>query len=174
MSNITPDFQKIAKDLIKDAQTIAEVEMINFIMSNFENQSFTDVTSVPWEQRKSGADPGRALLVKSVSLRDSVKITESTPNRIVATADAKHASIHNEGGTITIPVTAKMKKWFWYMYKKTRDEKYKKMAFTKKKHFIIKMPKRQFMGDSKTFIENLEKKFFVVIAERFKQHLNSN
>ena len=64
MDNI-PDFQNIAKQLIKDAQTIAEVEMINFIMSNFEKQGFTDVSFVPWEPRKGGSDPGRAILVKS-------------------------------------------------------------------------------------------------------------
>ena len=34
------NFNKIVAQLIKDAQTIAEVEMINFVMANFERQGF--------------------------------------------------------------------------------------------------------------------------------------
>jgi phage gpG-like protein len=168
MSNNIPDFHAIARQLIADAQTIAEVEMINFIVGNFEKQGFTDTSFTPWQQRKNNDDAGRAILVKSAALRDSISITEANDKRIVATATAKYAAIHNEGGVVNIPVTPKMKKWFWYMYKRTRNEKYKLMALTKKSHFTFTMPKRQFMGDSQAFMKIIEDKFFNMIAERFK------
>lgn len=163
-----PDFQKIAQDLVRDAQTIAEVEMINFVMGNFEKQGFTDASFVAWQARKNNSDAGRAILTKSGGLRDSVKISESNSSRIVMAATAKHAALHNEGGTVNIPVTAKMRKYFWFMYKKTKNPKYKGMALTKKSHFTFVMPKRQFMGDSKVFMSFIEEKFFSLIAERFK------
>lgn len=169
MSNKIPDFQKIGKELIKDAQTIAEVEMVNFVMSNFEKQGFTDSGFKAWEKRKNNADPGRAVLVKSGALMDSVKITESNPERVVLSASAKHAQIHNEGGTINIPVTDKMRKYFWFMYKRTEEGKWKGMALTKKSHFNVKIPKRQYMGDSISFNKNIENLFFKAIVERFKQ-----
>lgn len=170
MSNKIPDFQKIGKELIRDAQTIAEVEMVNFVMSNFEKQGFTDRGFTPWHKRKNNADSGRAILVKTGGLRDSIKITESNPDRVVLSATAKHAQIHNEGGTINIPVTDKMRKFFWYMYKRTKEGKWKGMALTKKSHFNVKIPKRQFMGPSKTFDTHIENLFFKAIVERFKQH----
>ncbi|MEH6406659.1 MAG: hypothetical protein V7767_05200 [Leeuwenhoekiella sp.] len=173
MQNKIPDFKAIGKELIKDAQTIAEVEMINFILSNFEKQGFTDTGFVPWQGRKNDADPGRAILVKSAELRDSAHISESTPERVVATASAKHAQIHNEGGIVNIPVTKKMRGYFWYMYKRTGQDKWKGMALTKKTHFTFTIPKRQFMGESHSFNLHIESLFFKTIATRFKAHLNT-
>lgn len=174
MSNSLPDFKKIGEELVKDAQTIAEVEMINFIMGNFEKQGFTDTGFTAWQGRKEDADPGRAILVKSAQLRDSVKITESSPQRVVASATAKHAEIHNEGGVVNIPITKKMRKYFWFMYHRTEDEKFKAMALTKKKAFSFRMPKRQFMGGSVTFNKHIEDLLFKSITNRFKSHLNTN
>ena len=174
MQNKIPDFKALGQKLIKDAQTIAEVEMINFIMGNFEKQGFTDTGFTAWEGRKNDADPGRAILVKSAELRDSVKITESSPDRVVATATAKHAELHNEGGVVNIPVTKKMRGYFWFMYKKTGEAKWKAMALTKKSHFSFRMPKRQFMGDSHTFNLHIENLFFKAIATGFKAHLKTD
>ncbi|WP_264521189.1 phage virion morphogenesis protein [Flavobacterium sp. N1994] len=163
-----PDFNGVAKKLIKDAQTIAEVEMINFIMGNFEKQGFMDGSLQPWQARKGNTDSGRAILTKSSALRDSISISSSSSKRVVATATAKHAKIHNEGGILKIPVTAKMKKYFWYMFKKTGQSQYRAMALTKKSYFEIKMPKRQFMGDSATFRATIQNKFIKMIESRFK------
>jgi len=174
MSNKVPDFQKIAKQLIEDAQTIAEVEMINFVMGNFEKQGFTNASFEPWEQLKNAEDADRAILRKDLTLFDSISVTESNAERVVVSAAAKHASIHNEGGMVNIPVTKKMRKFFWAMYYKTKKEKWKGMALTSKTHFSFKMPKRQFMGDSISFNEHIEDLLFKAITNRFKQHLNTN
>jgi phage gpG-like protein len=163
-----PDFNDVAKKLIKDAQTIAEVEMINFIMGNFEKQGFMDGSLHPWQGRKGSTDSGRAILTNTAALRDSIDISSSSSKRIVATATARHAKIHNEGGILRIPVTAKMRKYFWFMYKKTGQSQYKGMALTKKSFFEIKMPKRQFMGDSATFRATIQSKFIKMIESRLK------
>lgn len=168
MLDKVPDFAKIGRQLIDDAQTIAEVEMINFVMGNFEKQGFLDGTLQPWEQRKNDDEPGRAILTKSASLRDSIKITESSTQRVVVGSNARYAQIHNEGGIINIPVTAKMRKFFWYKYKETGAAKYKGMALTKKTHFVVNMPKRQFMGTSIAFNTLIDAKFKKMIVQRFK------
>jgi phage gpG-like protein len=164
----TPNFDKIAKQLILDAQTIAEVEMINFIMANFERQGFLDASVQPWQERKDSSDVGRAILTKSGALRDSNKLISSSTKRVVVGSDSKYAKIHNEGGVINIPVTAKMRKFFWYKYIETGEGKYKGMALTKKTHFSVTIPKRQFMGESITFSRDIDTKFIKMIERRFK------
>lgn len=173
MQTKLPDFKKIGQDLIRDAQTIAEVEMINFVLGNFENQGFTDGSFVPWEQRKGNSDVGRALLKKDMTLFDSIEVTESSPEGVTVSAGADHAEIHNEGGLVNIPITKKMRKFFWAMYYQTKEPKWKGMALTTKRAFSFKMPKRQFMGNSESFNQHIERLLFKSIESRFKQHLNS-
>ncbi|MEO6176956.1 MAG: phage virion morphogenesis protein [Flavobacterium circumlabens] len=164
----SPNFIEIGRKLIRDAQTIAEVEMINFVMGNFERQGFLDKSVQPWQERQNNSDPGRAILTNSGALRDSVKISTSSEKRVIASSNSKYAKIHNEGGTMNIPITPKMRKYFWYMYKETGEGKYKGMALTKKTHFVVKMPKRQFMGPSEAFNNLIDAKFKKMILERFK------
>lgn len=168
MLDQTPDFKNIARLLIKDAQTIAEVEMINFIMANFERQGFLDSSIKPWQGRMDGSDSGRAILTNTSALRDSIKIGESSPKRVRATSDSKYARIHNEGGIVNVPVTERMRKYFWFMYKSTGNIKFKMMALTKKTHFTFTMPQRQFMGPSAAFNKIIEAKFLKAIETRFK------
>lgn len=162
-----PNFIEIGKKLIVDAKTIAEVEMINFVLGNFEKQGFMDATLQPWAERKT-TDAGRAILTKSAALRDSIIVTQSNTKRVVVGSSSAYAKIHNEGGIINIPVTAKMRKFFWFKYKTTGDSKFKGMALTKKTSLVINMPKRQFMGNSIAFNNLIEAKFQKMIIQRFK------
>ena len=170
-SNEIPDFKKIGEQLIKDVQTLAEVEMINFVMSNFEKQGFTDSGFTPWAFRKDNKDPGRAILIKDSTLMDSIEVTESSPDKVVVSASAEHAHIHNEGGRVNIPITKKMRQFFWFRFWTTQDPKFRAMALTKKKAFSFTMPQRQFMGNSESFNRHIETLFFKTIEQRFKQHL---
>lgn len=168
MLDNVPDFDKIAKQLIVDAQTIAEVEMIKFVMANFERQGFLDASLQPWQERKGGSDHGRAILTKTGALRDSNKLISSSTKRVIVGSDSRYAKIHNEGGVINIPVTAKMRKFFWYKYKETGNGMYKGMALTKKTHFTVTIPKRQFIGPSISFNRDIDAKFIKMIERRFK------
>jgi hypothetical protein len=48
----------------------------------------------------------------------------------------KYAAIHEYGGTI--PITAKMRRFFWYKYALTHDEMWRNMALTKKASITVK------------------------------------
>lgn len=178
-----PNFKEIAKQLILDAQTIAEVEMINFVMGNFEKQGFLDSSLTPWQERSIDDDQGRAILTKNGALRDSIKITSSSTTRIVVGTDSKYAKIHNEGGKIQIPITKKMRKYFWYKYYTIADKSgnirsgsaseasmYKAIALSRKSHLTVKIPKRQFIGESVSFNRLIDAKFIKMIERRFKTH----
>lgn len=52
------------------------------------------------------------------------------------------AAIHHFGGRWQVPVTDRMRRFFWYMHKRTKDDKYKAMALSKKTRFTITMPAR--------------------------------
>jgi phage gpG-like protein len=91
-----------------------------------------------------------------------------------------YAAIHNEGGTISVPVTAKMKRFAWAKYyeasgrKRTKDgkthkrrkplspqeseaaEAWKRLALTKKTSLRITIPRRQFMGNSLELRQKLQ------------------
>jgi hypothetical protein len=62
-----------------------------------------------------------------------------------------YSNIHQEGGTIparTIQITDKMRKFFWFMWGLTSDDKYKAMALTRKTEFhipAVKMPQRPYL-----------------------------
>lgn len=85
-------------------------------------------------------------------------------NSIIITTDRVYAQIHNEGGTI--PVTQKMKRFFWAKHKEAKEnnnselaEQYKYMALAT----TITIPKRQFIGNS-TSMNN-------TITQKIKAHL---
>lgn len=101
-------------------------------------------------------------------LRDSIEVAEKTNHSITIGSYVQYAQIHNEGGTIHIPITPKMKKYFWAMYQKTKDEKWKYMALTKKQNISLKFPKRQFMGYSATLMKILDEELKKYIEKSFK------
>lgn len=165
----TPNFNTFAKEMIKEAITIAEKEAVNFFKESFFKQGFTDISFQKWEDRKQpDYRPGRAILQDSGTLRDSIETASKTSNSITIGSYAQYAKIHNEGGTISLPVTKKMRKYFWGMYRETKNEKWKYMALTKKNNLVIKMPKRQFMGNSATLMRLLDAELKKDTLERFK------
>lgn len=56
-----------------------------------------------------------------------------------------YANIHERGGTITVTVTSKMRRFFWAKYSETGDEKWKHMALTQKTQFTIKIRPRPYL-----------------------------
>ena len=134
----------------------------------FQKQGFTDRSFEPWQKRSHDNREGGAILVKSANLRNSIRILERSQSRIVFGSNSPYAQIHNEGGTINVTLTAKARKFFWFMYYATNDARYKWMAISKKDHLTIKIPKRQFMGDSVTLNTTVENWLKTEIEKRFK------
>lgn len=137
-----------------------------FFKQSFINGGFTDKSLKKWPKRKGGArNDGRALLVDRAVLKRGLRIKQVDSNGGIIGVDEgiKYAEIHNQGGDI--PLTPKMRRFFWAMYfkhgggdKKLRKSKlaqfYLGLAISKKDSITI--PQRQFIGDSKT----LEKKLY--------------
>lgn len=152
-----PDFKKIAEDALKDLpQDVAERARA-FFLSSFHKQGFTDTSFIPWVKRSNTA-LSHKILSNSLALRNSVKIKQATLKCIEISAGEglPYAAIHNNGGTITVRVTDKMKKYFWAMFYKTGDAYWQNAALTTKTNFVIQIPKRQFIGESDTLNKNID------------------
>jgi len=162
-----PDFNAMGAKLVYDALRYAGVTGKNFFKDSFPNQGFTDKSFQKWEERAGDIDPGRRILTKSAFLENSVEY-ELNGMKIIYFSDAEYADIHNNGGVINIRVTEKSRKYFWYMYYKTKKQFWKNMALTKKDMFTVTIPKRQFLGHSETLMSNLDEWLLNTILKRFK------
>ena len=176
-----PDFENIVKGIVRNIKITAKVEGENFFKQSFNRQGFLDGNLTQWPKRK-GEDDGRAVLVKSGKLSRSIK-GFNKGNSIVFGTDGNvpYAEIHNNGGVIT--VTQKMKKYFWAQYiKATGGQKEnksatiisQKAAFFKRMAMMkvgsqIKIPKRQFIGESKTLMKDLNKCFIDIVNNEIKK-----
>lgn len=167
--NKIPDFEGMSRKLQSDLVRYAAVEGVNFFQDSFYNQGFTDVAYEAWQGRKNNVDPGRKILIQSSFLLNSVQVFSKSRKRIVFGSDADHAEIHNNGGTLKIRLTKKSRGYFWYMYKATGKGMWKALALTKKQFLTIKIPKRQFIGESRTFLNQIDTWVINAIQKRFKQ-----
>lgn len=151
-----PDFSKMAKEALKDAPKDVSQRARAFFMSSFIKEGFTDASFIPWVKRKDTET--HKILSRSLILRNSINIDQADLKRIKISAGngIPYAAIHNNGGTIQVPVTKRMRNYFWYLHKKTGDHYWKNAALTKKSHFLIRIPKRQFIGDSYTLMQNID------------------
>lgn len=161
----TLDFQAMAKQLSNNLAPKIAQEAKAFFRSSFDKGGFTDYGFHKWEDRKD--ESLHKILFKSHALRDSIRIKSQTPERIevIAGEGIPYAEIHNKGGIINVTLTPKARKFFWYMYKKTDNDKWKWMAITKKERLVIHMPKRQYIGQS----GELNRHIGIIIDARIKE-----
>ena len=167
MINETPDFNAMWQTVKRDIVDIAATEAQHFFEDSFENQGFTDVALEPWKQKKT-AD-GYKILLRTGYLKNSIQVFEKSEKRIVIGSDAEYAEIHNNGGTLLITNTRKAKRFFWFMYKATGQMQWKYMAMSNKPQFSIPIPKRQFIGESQTLMNRLDKELKTLIKQRFNK-----
>lgn len=153
----TPNYESMAREIFKNISPKVAQKARAFFLQSFIKQGFTDTSFIPWVKRVD-ALPHKTLQ-QSLTLKNSLHIAEQSPEKVVISAGEKlsYAAIHNEGGTITVKVTEKMRKYFWAMYYRTQDSRYKWMALTEKETLTIHIPKRQFIGESYTLDKQLEK-----------------
>ena len=155
------------KTLSSSPRVIARLA-INFMEENFEKGGFQSAEGKvdKWEPRKNDDGSGRGVLIGKQSGRlqksgtvfraDDKAVVVGVPDNI-----AEYGRVHNEGGTVRPRVTEKMKKFAWFKYKESgnKNQFWKNLALTKKKRLNIKMPKRQFLGNSPV-LSNRIIKFF--------------
>lgn len=153
----TPNFESMAREIFKSISPKVAQKARAFFLQSFIKQGFTDTSFIPWVKRMDTLP--HKTLQQSLTLKNSLRIAEQSPEKVVISAGEKlsYAAIHNEGGMITVKVTEKMRKYFWAMYYKTQNSCYKWMALTEKETLTIHIPKRQFIGESYTLDKQLEK-----------------
>lgn len=123
--------------------------------------------------KRASANNG-TLLSSRNHLFNSIKYIPGD-GRVVVSNSLVYAPIHNWGGTVSPTVTPKMRRFAWYMYYKTSGRKtkgdtgkkkgkqggsskasvspqaafWRNLALTKKTKLSIRMPQRQFIGESR-------------------------
>lgn len=153
---------------------------LTFFKNSFRNQGFTDESLVKWKARSGGPrNNGRGVLTDKGVLRRAVMILRADARGALISVDesVKYAEIHNNGGDI--PITPKMRRFFWAMYYKAGGgvkgmdpddvPEFAKfwlgMALTKEQK--ISIPKRQFIGDSATLEKQLIEYFEKEVTKLF-------
>jgi phage gpG-like protein len=176
--NKVPDFSQMANELKKNVSRYAAGEAEKFFKDSFVKGGWSDTSFTAWKP-SSTPMAGYRTLFKSGKLMRSIRRKEETLQRIVLENDLEYSEIHNEGGVIT--VTPQMKKFFWAKYyefggkkkgKNNAKSDFCKYMALKKAGSKIKIPKRQFMGESRTMMNIFETWFKGEIKVVFKQHLN--
>lgn len=165
MNKHADDFDELLKGYkAKKLQLMRQVAAIalTFFKTSFVNQGFTDGSLQKWKARSGGPkNKGRAILVDRAILKRGIRIKSVTYNESKIGVDPaiKYANIHNEGGSI--PITPNMRRFFWAMFykfgganKKPPEQAiyWRNLALTKQTE--IQIPKRQFIGDSRTLDKN--------------------
>lgn len=129
------DPDKLKADILEDMR----VDLSEEFDRNFERKGFF---SDKWKPRAYDYTRGSLLMV-SGDLRKAAK-GEVSGDGVRFSSAMPYASLHNEGGKIT--VTAKMKKFFWAKFKETGEQGWKFMALMPVGR-VITIPQRQFIGD---------------------------
>lgn len=98
-----------------------------------------------WIQRRT--DSSGDTLRATGALRRS-KYTSFGQNYAMVSVgkNIPYARIQREGGTITVPVTPRMRGFFWAKWYETGETKWKNMALTSRSVFVIHIPAREYMN----------------------------
>lgn len=146
------DLDKFLQNVIQDVK----VDLADEFDRNFERKAFFDEK---WQQTKFHNRIG-SLMIRRGNLRNSIN-ADIQGNKIIFSSSLPYASIHNEGGELT--VTTKMKKYFWAKHieaKNTKNiieaEQFKAIALKPIGSKII-IPKRQFIGNHPKVKEAVER-----------------
>jgi len=152
--------------VINDAPIIVGKNAVDYFKDNFRKGSFDGKA---WKAPQRYNENGNAsqkygpLLSATDELMKSITFT-TQPGKAIISTDKVYARIHNEGGTITVPITDKMRKFAWAKHyeetkqTKSKDSKWKGIALTQKESLKINMPQRQFIGITTELTDILEKK----------------
>jgi len=170
-----PNFLVIANKLVGSTARMAANEAQKFFKDSFVKGGVTDSSFQRWAERNSPMG-GKKVLYGQGNLMNSIRPAERSKSRVVIKSDTAYSDLHNNGGTIT--VTEKMKKFWWARYyelsgkvKKTKSGRVSgakanlkvsaKAEFCKRMALMkvgtkIKMPKRQYMGQSATLMRQFD------------------
>lgn len=165
MSLFTKKQIKELQDSFKELAHQAGKDYMEHFQKSFDNEGFTDDKLVAWDgrSRKDKNKKKRNLLVKTGRLRRSLK-KKVRGTRVLIYSATPYAEIHNEGGTIKKTVKVRSHK------RKSKRGRKKKVSQVKAhtRNMNTKIPKRQFMGESRQVNKGLEKQMEKEFKRIFK------
>jgi len=145
----------ISGALRKNAALLAMPRAVNRLTTDWAAKTVEDLKRSA-RTMKSSYMPGRksGALMKSPGFTidksgDGVsRVTIGTGVGSGGKMAEKYAKIQDVGGVTHPRVTAKMRKWAWFMYYKTRkDPRYKAIALTKKDVLTVRIPPSRWFSD---------------------------
>ena len=189
IANIIARAPKLVEQALRDEiPRKAAVVAKNHFRHNFDESGFMDGGLRPWKKtrRQEAGDPRKPLTSQRNHLMNSIDAT-GAPGLVTVVNPVPYARIHNEGGTIHSQptVTPAMRKMAWakaYSIAGVRKggklpkdlpeeaRKWRALALTKKGklNIKIKIPRRQFIGESK----ELRMKINQIIINKLKEISN--
>ncbi len=141
-----------AQRFIERAPHIIGTEAVRVVDDHFRTQSL--IGEGAWVPRVPGTPrQNRKLLSDTNTLQDSMgyRVQGSSVMVGIDLARVPYAQIQNEGGVI--PVTLKMKKYFWAQYLETGNEFWKRLAL---KQGPIVVPARPFLSITPYMLRRIE------------------
>lgn len=137
-------------------------EAVRFSKESWQRQGWLGNTFQPWQLRRGGKNnAGRAILMQSGRLRRSIRVLRATSDSVVIGTDVPYAAAHNNGfrGTVSVGIHKrnrykKERKGTGVYSVKTKKERTRTVTSYDGAHWVqshtrtMKIPKRQFLGDS--------------------------
>lgn len=98
-------------------------------------------------------------LNRTKGLMSTIEVRPQGKSSVVISANSPYAAIHQYGGTLkpTIPISLKMRKFFWAKYFETGKDNWKALALTKKKELkpVIQIPARPYITLTEEDLEEI-------------------
>lgn len=184
--DLPKDIKKLGKELEeKKKQLLRNIGILsaNHFQANITEGKDIDGNKMEKRNPEFTNRQGRGLLIKKGKLRRSIRVASISNDTVIISAKKPYSQIHNEGGQI--PITPKMRRFFWAKYYEARGKIKTNKAGTATnlnsrnvglsrdartwrnlalKKTPIKIPKRQFMGIGKELDKLIRKE----IQDTFK------
>lgn len=179
---MSPEEMKTAAVQVKqlmevDAIRIIGIEGKKHFKKSFQDEGFTDESLDKWKPLKASTIKRKTkkngdvakILHDQGHLEDSIDWNaDYSAGGAVFSSDRPYAQVHNEGGTITQGTRSEL-------FVRNRDDKNRFAPGTTNgkgytfKERAIQMPKRQFMGPSRTLEKNIVDKITKQLDKIFKR-----
>ena len=157
-----PDFLAIAEAIKADARRYAKVYCLQWFDDSFQNQGFTDASFVAWDKRKEpDRRSGGAILQDTTFLRKSLAVLGETDTQMEFGTHVPYAGLHNNGARMRVVQYVRA-------HHRTRNGN-RAQVNAHSRRIDTKYPKRQFIGESKQMMDDLDKWLLNQIEIRFKQ-----
>ena len=149
------EIKNLEKDIV---QKVIAVEAERHHAENFRQEAFVDVAPIPWKARAKTETPQRALLVKSSAMKGHALKGRVRADAVEFRFPLDYMRIHNEGGVISGTFAVKAHE---------RSTKKGKVSVSAHSRTVsITMPKRQYVGESATLKNRIQKKAEQLITQK--------